>query len=57
MSICVRHGETGRGKTHSLCTERTGKELGIIIQTLDTEDHEEDKHECQVPRNPPRGNV
>lgn len=46
MSICVRHGETGRGKTHSLCTERTGKELGIIIQTLDTEDHEEDKNEC-----------
>ena len=46
MSILCKAWRDRRGKTHSLCTERTGKELGIIIQTLDTEDHEEDKNEC-----------
>lgn len=45
--FCVRHKETGRGKTHSLCTERTGKELGIITQTLEVKDYEKDKNECK----------
>lgn len=36
----VRHGETGRGKTHSPCPERTGNKSSIIIHNIINSRHQ-----------------